>query len=48
METSLNNLITAMSGMIELITASGSTVNIGGTGKTVNLLGTVNVNGTPI
>ena len=47
-ETAVNSLINNVSALIELITASGSTVSIGGTGKTVNLLGTVNVNGTPI
>lgn len=48
METAVNQLVATMSNFVGLITVGGDTVSIGGTGKNVNLLGTVKVNGTPI
>ena len=48
METAVNQLVATMNNFVGLITVGGDTVSIGGTGKNVNLLGTVKVNGTPI
>lgn len=47
-ETAITTLANILDGLVSLITVSGNTVNIGGTGKNVNLLGTVKVNGNPI
>ena len=48
METAVNQLVATMNNFVGLITVGGDTVSIGGTGKNVNLLGTVKVNRTPI